>query len=537
MINMKNREQNLTQAGTILLLSSIIVKLIGALFKIPLSSDYALGDLGFGYFSAVYDLYTPIYTLALSGFPVAISKITADAITSGNSESQAKIHFSSLRLVSLIGVIVTFLFCGLAIPMVLTQSGDKNAFYCIIAIAPSVLICSIVSVYRGYFEGRKNMIFPAVSNVIEALGKLCLGLLAAIVTVKLTNNLALGAAAALFGITLGTVASLIYLKINFKRNNQFALVSADERKYDKNMRGKLLGVIIPVAVASLSMAVVGLIDSVTLRPLLESILQDENRFAEVLLKGTSYTNINIGEIPTLIYGIKSKAHTIFHLAPTFTMAFGIGAVPMVSQYFAQKDKANIKKNVEASLKFSSILAMPIAVGCFSLSFGIMSLLYGDASAELGGKILQIYSVASLFAGLTIPTTALLQGISRQREALVSICVGIAVKMILNFVLVSVPSLNVFGAVVASVCCFAVTFVLNMVFLIKGLGFVPNIFGTLLKPFIAAVACGLTAFLIANNSSSKVIILVAIVCAGVVYVGVLLALKAVTLEDGKELFKI
>ncbi len=533
---MKRKEQNLTQAGTILLLSAVIVKLIGALFKIPLSSDYALGDLGFGYFSAVYDLYTPIYTLALSGFPVAISKITADAITSGNSESQAKIHFSSLRLVSLIGVIVTFLFCGLAIPMVLTQSGDKNAFYCIIAIAPSVLICSVVSVYRGYFEGRKNMIFPAISNVIEALGKLCLGLLTAIVTVKLTNNLALGAAAALFGITLGTVASLIYLKINFKRNNQFALISADERKYDKNMRGKLLGVIIPVAVASLSMAVVGLIDSVTLRPLLESILQDENRFAEVLLKGTSYTNINIDEIPTLIYGIKSKAHTIFHLAPTFTMAFGIGAVPMVSQYFAQKDKSNIKKNVETCLKFSSLLAMPIAVGCFSLSFGIMNLLYGDASAELGGKILQIYSVASLFAGLTIPTTALLQGISRQREALFSIFSGIVVKLALNFILVPIPTLNVFGAVIASVCCFAVTFLLNMVFLIKGLGFVPN-FGTLLKPFFAAFLCGVTAYLIADVSASNITNVLAIGAAGVVYAAGLLLLRVVTPEDFRELLKL
>ena len=532
---MKNKEQNLTQAGTILLLSSIIVKLIGALFKIPLSSDYALGDLGFGYFSAVYDLYTPIYTLALSGFPVAISKITADAIAKGDLESQGKIHFSTLRLVSLIGIIVTFIFCGLAIPMVLAQSGDKNGFIGVIAIAPSVLICSIVSVYRGYFEGRKNMIFPAVSNIIEALGKLCLGLLSAIITVRLTNNLALGAAAALFGITLGTVASLIYLKFKFNKNNK--ILSSDCKKYDKNMKGQLLKIIIPVSVASLSMAIVGLIDSVTLRPLLKALLQSDSRFYELLLSDTSYTNVKIGEIPTLIYGIKSKAHTIFHLAPTFTMAFGIGAVPMVSEYFTQGDKANIKKNVEASLKFSSVLAMPIAVGCFSLSFGIMNLLYGDTSALLGGKILQIYSVASLFAGLTIPTTALLQGISRQREALVSICVGIAVKLILNFVLVGIPTLNVLGAVIASVCCFAVTFILNMVFLIKGLGFAPNIFATLLKPFIAAMACGLTAFLIADNSSSKLIIALAIVCAGVVYVGLLLFFKVVTVEDGKELFKI
>lgn len=533
---MSKREQNLTQAGTILLLSAIIVKLIGALFKIPLSSDYALGDLGFGYFSAVYDLYTPIYTLALSGFPVAIAKITADMTSKNDINSEARLHFSALKLVFLIGIIVTFLFCAITFPMILLQSENKSAVFGIIAIAPSVIICSLVSVYRGYFEGRKNMFPPAISNIIEALGKLVLGLLGAIITIKLTKNPALASAAALLGITLGTVVSLIYIKLRYNKDNRFACVSDENKKYHSGMRKELLAIIIPVAIASLSMGIVGLIDSVTLRPLLSSLLQKNTDYGEILLAGTSYKDVGISEIPTIIYGIKSKAHTLFHLAPTLTMAFGIGAVPLVTHYFAVNDRKNVKNNVDSCLKFSAVLSMPIALGCAFLSFGIMTLLFSDLSATLGGRILQIYSVASLFAALTIPTTALLQGISRQKEALISIGTGIILKLILNFVLVPTISFNVYGAVIASAVCFGVTFILNLLFLIKGLGFVPDIMGSIIKPLIAALICTVTAHFIGNAIKTNFGTVLAICCAGVIYIVLILLLKVITLKDAKELFK-
>ncbi|MBO5321825.1 MAG: polysaccharide biosynthesis C-terminal domain-containing protein [Clostridia bacterium] len=534
---MSKREQNLTQAGTILLLSAIIVKLIGALFKIPLSSDYALGDLGFGYFSAVYDLYTPIYTLALSGFPVAIAKITADITSKNDINSEARLHFSALKLVFLIGIIVTFLFCAITFPMILLQSENKSAVFGIIAIAPSVLVCSIVSVYRGYFEGRKNMFPPAISNIIEALGKLVLGLLGAIITVKLTKNPALASAAALLGITLGTVVSLIYIKLRYNKDNRFVCVSAEDKKYQSGMRKELLAIIIPVAIASLSMGIVGLIDSLTLRPLLHALLQKNNEYGEILLAGTSYKNVSISEISTIIYGIKSKAHTLFHLAPTLTMSFGIGAVPLVTQYFAVKDKENVKKNVDSCLKFSAVLSMPIALGCLFLSFGIMTLLYSDKSAVLGGRILQLYSIASLFAALTIPTTALLQGISRQKEALISIGTGVALKLILNLILVPTISFNVYGAVIASLICFGVTFLLNLIFLIKGLGFVPDVIGTLVKPLIAALVCTVTAYFVGNMITTNFGTVLAIGFAGIIYVVFLLLLKVITVNDAKELLKI
>ena len=95
---MKHKEQNLSQAGAILLVSAVIVKLIGALFKIPLSADYALGDLGFGYFSAVYDLYIPIYTLAFSGFPVAIARMVADFTAKNDTHNTRRIFLLSFMV-------------------------------------------------------------------------------------------------------------------------------------------------------------------------------------------------------------------------------------------------------------------------------------------------------------------------------------------------------------------------------------------------------------------------------------------------------
>ena len=150
--------------------------------------------------------------------------------------------------------------------------------------------------------------------------------------------------------------------------------------------------------------------------------------------------------------------------------------------------------------------------------------------------MQIYSIASLFAALTIPTTALLQGISKQKEALISIGTGIVLKLILNFILIPTVSFNVYGAVIASAVCFGVTFVLNLVFLIKGLGFIPDIFGTIIKPLISALACSVTAYFVGNAILTNLGTVIAIGCAGVVYLVFLLLLRVITVNDAKELFK-
>ncbi len=532
---MKIKEQNSTQAGAVLLISAIIVKLIGALFKIPLSADYVLGDLGFGYFSAVYDLYIPVYTLALSGFPVAIAKMTADFIAKRDSENTRKIFSMSFKALLCLGVIGSFAFLSLA-PITLLEKGG-NSFYSHLAAAPSVIFCCIISVYRGYFEGLKNMVPTAVSNVIEALGKLLLGLSGAFIAMKLTGDPALSSAMALAGITLGSVASCLYLKFQFKQNNTFdSKVNLKEKVYDKELLKTFLALLIPVAIASLTVGITAFVDSLTLIPQLEHLIVRESK-GDFLLKGTLYYNISSEKIPTLLYGTKGKAHTLFNLVPTLTAALGVGAVPMITHYYIEDNKQELKKNVDLCLKFSAVLCMPIAFGFMSVGEGITQLLYGAKSAELGGKLLSVYGVAALFGGMAVPATSLLQALGKQKNALLNIAAGLGVKLICNLCLTPIKSINVYAAAIGTSVCFVVIFLLNMVGLVRSFGFLPNIKDSIFKPLIASLLCGMTAVTVQNITGyTKFSIIFTIMLAGVVYLAVLCIFKTIRKSEICEILK-
>lgn len=532
---MRNKEQNLTQAGAVLLFSAIVVKIIGAVFKIPLSADYVLGDLGFGYFSAVYDLYIPVYTLALSGFPVAIAKVIADFTAKKDYENVKKTFLLSYKVLLCIGVIGTFLFLSL-VPIFLMQV-EGGSVYSYLFAAVSVFFCSLISVYRGYFEGLKNMVPTAVSSVIEALGKLILGLSGAFVTMRLTGDPAMSSAVALAGITVGTVISCIYLKLTFKHNNHFTeKISLRTKVYDSILLKDFIKILIPVAIASLAVGMTAFVDSITLIPQLSEMteLRENN---EVLLSGTLYGNINPASIPTLLYGIKGKAHTLFNLVPTLTTSIGVGAVPLITGCFAEGNTKELKRNISLSLKYSALLCMPIAFGFMFVGGGITDLLYGAKSAEIGGKLLSIYGIAALFGGMSVPTTSVLQAIGKQKNVLFNIISGIAVKVICNLILTPITSINIYSAAIGTSACFVVIFVLNIICLLKNSGVCFNTIESFVKPLLASALCGVTAYVIRGfMGESKAITIVAIAVAGCVYFLFLFLLKAIKKSELVEMFK-
>ena len=532
---MKLNQHNLTQATAILLMSTVVVKLIGALFKIPLSADYALGDLGFGYFSAAYDLYIPIYTLALSGFPVAISRIIADFVAKkqfNNVDNVFKISFKTLLITGLVGSV---LMGALSVPLVLLTDNSGQSVYCLLAIAPSILFCSLASVYRGYFEGLKNMTPTAVSNIIEALGKLILGLFGAVITMKLFRNPALSAAAAMLGITLGTLISVLYLILTL-RGQRTKIISIAKKDNEKEIFKKLVYLAIPVAIASLSVSLSSLIDSITLRSQLANILNKDTDNIKLLLKGTTYDGMGILEIPTLLYGIKGKAHTIFNLVPTFTTAIGVGALPLITECFVNRKKLAIKKNTELLLKYSSVISFPAAFGFIFVGEEIMKLLFGNISSVLGGRILGLYGVVALFAGLCVPITSLLQAVEKQKVALINIVLGMLLKFALNLTLIRIPEINIYGSVLATIACYILIFVLHFICVLKTLKFLPNLKECFLKPLFSALVCGIVAYLISKAFNNNLGIVVSIGFAGAIYFLLLFIFKEIKLEEIKELRK-
>lgn len=530
---MSRKEQNLTGAAVIMLMSTVIVKIIGALFKIPLSSDYILGDLGFGYFSAVYDLYIPVYTLALSGFPVAIARMVAQYTADRYFKAADRVFKVSLKVLLFTGFAGFLIMSLISVPLVKFGITDRGAAYSLLAIAPAVLFCLAASVYRGYFEGLKNMIPTAISSIIESMGKFIFGLTAAVVVMKIYKNPAAAAAAAMAGITLGTFFSLCYLFI-FYRKTPTVLSAGNSHEdadlSDSHIMKTLIRISVPVAAASLSVSFTSLIDTLTLRRQLFSLLADNPDNALIMLEGTVYSGIDYREIPTLLYGIRGKAHTLFNLIPTLTAALGVGAVPIITDNFVKKDTAGLKKNADLVVKFSSVIAFPAAAGFVVLGRQIMELLYGESSSVLGGRILNVYGIAALFAGLTVPMTSLLQAMGKYTQALYNIAAGMLFKLILNVYLTRIIEINIMGSSAATALCYLLIFCLHLAILARNVGIRPDIKNCFVKPGIAAIICAGAAFALETVTDAKYSVILSVMMAAAVYFAALILMKTVKKEE-------
>lgn len=538
MKNTNVSNNSIQQKAIILLLSAVIVKIIGALFKIPLSSNYFLGDLGFGYFSCAYDFFTPLYTLSISGFPVAISKIIAEYVAKKDFEKVKNVFVFFRKSLLILGVLLSLFIALLMVPLFKIYVGSGLDLYSFSAIIPAIIFCFIASVYRGYFEGFGNMIPAAISNIIEALCKLVLGLLFAFIVLKISSNFALAAAAALFGITLGNIFSVFYLNYVYKCNVCYTNKTKTEKFDNSNVIiGKnIIFIAIPIVLASLSVNIVTLIDAITVRFQLTEVIKTQNNifynmFSPLLLEYNSITKetILIESLPTLLYGIRSKAYTLYNLVPTLTVTIGISAVPVLtSKYFTKEDEA-LRKEINSSIKISCLISAPIAFGFVFIGKNIFTLLYSKSlSSMLGGKILSLYGIAAFFASISVVLICILQAVNKQKNALVNVCIGIFVKVILNFLLTSVPVINIYGCVLSTVFAFITVFLLNLFYLISVIKI--DIKNSLVKPSIASLFCGITALLITKTGESRFITILSIFLGGIVYFIALYFLKALKSED-------
>lgn len=525
----KNREKGFQRGAFLLLCSAVAVKLIGALFKIPLSSRYCLGDLGFGYFSSAYDLFTPFYALAMAGLPVAVSKTVSEYSTQGRFNDVRETLKVSRRVYLAAGLICFLCLSVLIYPFSRLTDSTGAGIYSLAAMAPSVVFCCLMSAYRGYYQGLNNMLPTAVSELAEALCKLILGFGFGLLTVKLTGNVAFGAAAAIFGITVGTAVSTLYLKLyyGFKGDGvpSKLLLSCSKADSDKAAAKALILIAVPVALASLAGNIALIIDAFTVRRQLSSL--DENGFNIIReiyalsiaeYNKTAWTPITNGELSALLYGIRGKAYTLFNLVPTLTAVIGVSAVPVIAGFSAEKDYKALNRNLNSALKLTALISFPAGIGLIAASDRIMELLYDSvASVEIGSPLLRIFGIAAVFAGFAIPLTGILQAVGRQKRALINIAVGAAVKLTVGLLTVSVPEINVKGAALSTLSCYAVIFVLHIAALLKDKDISVNIKSVFLKPLISAAFCGVTARLVFNIGTSFSATVLAIFSAAMAYV--------------------
>ncbi len=539
--------QNAQQSAMVLFLSTVAVKIISACFKIPLSSNTFLGDLGFGYFSVAYDLFVPFYTLAISGLPSALSHIIAELIAE-NRYCDIKNTFSlTKRLFILFGFIFSIVISLLAIPFVKLTDNSGNTLYSIYAVIPSIFLCFIVSAYRGYYEGFRNMNPTAISKIIEAFCKLFLGLGFGFAANIITHNPAVSAGAAMLGITFGTLVSTLYLHYKYKTDGDLIkeeYIQSNQINNRKTIR-TILSIALPMAFSSLIASAVSVIDALTVRSLLAgdtSALYEIYKPAIDSYNSYSTFALESGDLPTYLYGLRSKAFTMFNLVPTLTMSFGVGVLPSLTECWVKKDQEGVNKNFNTVIKLIALIAFPSGLAFIAVSKPIMSLLYSNYGAiNVSGNLLTIFGFTAIFAGFAIPLTSILQSLGKQFSALINIIIGVGIKVVLNCVLIGNTKINIYGSAISTTVCYLFIIVLHIVVLNKTKVKFHDIKNTILKPAAASLFSVLSAFLICMISQKEIVVCVAILVAIIIYIVVVLLLNTLTKDEvlnlpmGKKLY--
>jgi len=515
------KKQSFVQGAAMLTAAVVIVKVIGALYKIPLGN--ILGDEGMGYFGAAYNIYALLLTVSTAGLPVALSRMVSEANALGK-RLQVKRTFTVARMAFFVfGLIATLLM--MLFPKSLANAIDNpEAAESILVLGPSVLLCCLMSAYRGYTQGLSDMAPTSVSQVLEVLGKLIFGLVLAWLFVKRGLGLPTAAAGAIAGVTIGSFVALLYIVVYKQRMERRSCAPAavpDVPEGGSRIFVKLLKIGVPVTIGSAVLNIIALIDT--------KLILNRLQFGA----GLPYDQANI------LYGVYFKVQTIFNLPSAFVVPLTVSAIPAISTYIARKQYKDASQVTGAALKLCALLGMPMALGMSVLSEPIMNVLY-PGSNEQGPALLAILGIASFFVCLTMMTNAILQAYGHERVPVWTMPIGGAVKIALNWILIGNAAIGVRGAAISSVACYLVISIINIVSICIRVPEHPDFVKVFVRPVIATMVMGAAAWLAYTGLSSvlgtdgrlgiTLAMGIAIVCACIVYAVMIIAIRAITKEE-------
>lgn len=499
------KEQNVFTGAAILAGAGMIVKVIGACFKIPLGA--LLRPEGIAIFSVAYNLYALLFSFATAGVPIAVSKQVAEALADGRRTDAIRIGKAALfcfSFVGLIGAAVLFLF---AEPLAQSM-GIAAASRAIRTVAPAVFFVSIVSVFRGYYQGHRDMIPTASSEVIEATTKLVLGLFCAWWLGQHGASVSVQAAGAIGGVTVGTVVSCLYFCLS-RRVTVFRFLPVREHKtsYRVLMRDILLQTI-PITLGTAVMGLTNVIDSALIIKLLQR---------------TGYAV----EQSMWLYGTYTYAANLFNLPSVLINTLAVSLIPTVAGAAANQQSESLKETTEQVLSVSALLALCAAFGLAALATPVMDLLYGNgvepAAVGQAGDLLAVLCVGIPPLAITTITNALHQAQGRMKLPVISMLIGAMVKVIANACLIQNPKIHILGAAISTVMCYYVIAGINWMFLKRKNQHFISPMKLCVKPILVGLCTGLAAKLsyswLVCFTPSELATMFSVFCGGAVSIGV------------------
>ena len=492
-------------------------KVLGALYKIPLGN--LLGSSGMAHFYAAYNVFNVLLLLSTAGLPPAISRLTSTADAMSRYAQVRRIFHTALFLLTVIGILlggIMFLFPRFFAGLL----HDPLAAAGIRLLAPSVSCICVVSAIRGYTQGLGDMLPTAVSQVIESTAKLVVGLTLCVFLLKRGAAAETAAAGAISGVTVGAVLSLFYLLFSLRH---YTLPPAADQPLSFRTTAKtIVRVGLPITAGSAGMSLITLLDqSMTLYTLQHKLLYSAAAAVE-------------------LYGQYTLSLTLFALPCSFIYPISSALMPAIAAARARGCRKSVTELSENALRLTAILSLPMGLGLSTLAEPILCVLYPAAAeaAKAAAAHLQVLGLAAVFISIMAITSGILQACEREDFPLFSLLCGGVLKLVSNFLMVSRPEINVRGAAVSTLFCYALIALLNLLALRRTVGKLP-LLRLWWTPVLSAVVMSMAARslyqLLLPHFSPWLTLLLAVGLSAMVYTVLILALGGTTLSEFLDLF--
>ena len=474
---MEKKKVSFVQGAAILGIAGLIVKVIGAAFRIPLANT--IGLIGTSYYDTAYPYYSWLLVISSSGLPTAISKMVSERVTLGDYRGAHRVFTTAMQILCCIGLLTSILmFFGS--DYIARLHMLPEAAYCFKALAPALFFVALMCAYRGYMQGMQQMVPTAISQVVEQVGKLAVGLTLAFMLLDAGPEYA--AMGALIGVTVSELLALIYVMLSYRRRwpKIRARLERSVRREAEPVAARLIAIALPITIGASISPLASVVDSALIIRILLKL---------GYAKETAQTAFSL---------MRTNVATLTNMPGVLTMALAMSLVPAISAFSAKRDHAGVQDTARLGLKLALIIGLPCAVGLFVLASPILSMLYPnltEGELTLAVDLMHTSSIGVIFLSLVQSMTGVIQGMGKPNVPVFNLFIGFVLKVASLLALMNIPQINIQGAAVSTVVCYAFAGIADTIYVIRRSKLRLGLVDVLLKPVLSSGVMGFVVFMI------------------------------------------
>ncbi len=542
-----SKKQTFLHGAALLAMATAVVKLVGALYKLPLKM--VIGDEGYSYFSSAYDIYTVLLLVSTAGLPVAMSRMISQASSLNDSKQARRVYNTSRALFLGIGGIssaLMLLFCK-----TLAQSQEQpDAWMAIFCLAPCAFFMGIISTYRGFFQGQGNMLPTSKSQILEAVVKLTVGLAAAVLILQLGGTIPMAAAGAILGVTMSCFVSVFFLFGQFRRYADPEILAERQPMFCGVTCKRLLAIAVPITIGAAGLQLLTVIETSLYMDRLVELLET-NRLtsglvdvlqAEVLSanpQGLSTADLN-SKIAANMKGIYNLSQTIYNLPNSFITPITVSIIPAITAHLTLANDRQTKATEESAARITGLLSLPCAVGLMVMAQPVMGLLggYTGEKLELAGQLMGTLGISVFLHAIVLLTNAIMQAHGHANLPVVNMLCSGVFRLLVVFLLSGNPHIGILGVPIGTALCNLAICILNLFSMAKCVPQKPALVKNLLRAALPALIMGAVAYgswqglvyILGQNASRVILCGAPIALAACVYLVCVVLFKSITRED-------